>query len=205
MSDGSKSIVNCTRLNFRSMARDSDEAEQRLGDARHALQQNVTAGEQRDQQPLDHRVLADHHLRHALAHVRDELDRPPRLPDWIGNREVSWPSLLLIHQVGTALRAVKYAPPRRRASATAHHARDVATPAAGDPYGPQTVAARGSLHTRPISRVLQSRSRKSMRTLRHSRHPAEVSNFRGAVTAGILKTALRSATTRVIVPASSST
>ena len=32
---------------------------QRLGEAGHALEQQVAAGEQRDEDPLEHRVLAD--------------------------------------------------------------------------------------------------------------------------------------------------
>ena len=51
-----------------------DRDQQRLGQARHALKQQVPAGEQRDQQPLDDHVLADDHGPHSLAHRADELE-----------------------------------------------------------------------------------------------------------------------------------
>ena len=48
---------------------------QRLGEARHALEEEVAAGEQRDEDPLEHRVLADDH---APDLVEDGLaGRPP--------------------------------------------------------------------------------------------------------------------------------
>ena len=46
--------------------------EKRLGQARHALQQQMSAGEQRDQQPLDDCVLSDDNLRDAFANSIDE-------------------------------------------------------------------------------------------------------------------------------------
>ena len=49
---------------------------QRLGQAGHALEQHVAAGEQRDEQPLEHRVLADDD---ALDLVEDLLERLARL------------------------------------------------------------------------------------------------------------------------------
>ena len=49
---------------------------QRLGQARHALEQHVAAGQQRDEQALEHRVLADDD---ALALVQRRLERAARL------------------------------------------------------------------------------------------------------------------------------
>ena len=51
--------MNCTRLNVPPTTSASVLHRQRLGQAGHALQQHVAAGEQADQQPLEHRVLAD--------------------------------------------------------------------------------------------------------------------------------------------------
>ena len=48
--------------------------QQRLGQARHALKQQVAAGEKCDEQPLDHHVLAHYHRPHALADRADELE-----------------------------------------------------------------------------------------------------------------------------------
>ncbi len=48
--------------------------QQGLGQARHALEQQVPAGEQCDQEPLDHHVLADHDRPDALAHLPDEFE-----------------------------------------------------------------------------------------------------------------------------------
>ena len=45
-----------------------------LGQARHALEQQVPAGEQRDQESLDDHVLADDDRPHALAHLPDEFE-----------------------------------------------------------------------------------------------------------------------------------
>ena len=47
--------------------------EQRLGEAGHALQQQVAAGEQRDHHALDDDILADDDLGDALADAGDEL------------------------------------------------------------------------------------------------------------------------------------
>lgn len=49
--------------------------QQRLGQAGHALKQQVAAREKCDQQPLDHHVLADDHCPDALAHRADEFER----------------------------------------------------------------------------------------------------------------------------------
>ena len=54
------------RLNDRFSARRQRADHQRLGQARHAFQQAVPAAEQRDQQLLDHLVLADDHLGELL-------------------------------------------------------------------------------------------------------------------------------------------
>ena len=64
---------------------------QRLGQAGHALEQHVAAGEQADQQPLEHRVLADD----------DALDLVQRLARARarGSSWVSWGGLGgLVHQ-----------------------------------------------------------------------------------------------------------
>ena len=74
MSDGSRSIVNWMRAKARSIVLRQRGDEQRLGQPGHALQQQVPAGEQRDQQPLDDDVLADDDRADALAHVLDELN-----------------------------------------------------------------------------------------------------------------------------------
>ena len=61
--------------------------EQRFRQPRHPLQKQMSAREQRDEQPLDHRILPDDHLRHALTHRIDEPNRGEsvhgagRLPD----------------------------------------------------------------------------------------------------------------------------
>ena len=52
-----------------------DRDQQGLGQPGHALKQQVAAGEQGDQQPLDDHVLADDHGPHALADRADELER----------------------------------------------------------------------------------------------------------------------------------
>jgi hypothetical protein len=44
---------------------------QRLGDARHALEQHVPAAEQRGHQARQRAVLADHDLGHLVAHRQD--------------------------------------------------------------------------------------------------------------------------------------
>jgi hypothetical protein len=50
--------------------------QQRLGQARHALQHQVAAGEQRDQDAFHHGVLADDHFGHAAADVVAEAIGP---------------------------------------------------------------------------------------------------------------------------------
>ena len=67
MSAGIRSGVNWMRLNDR-FERAAERADhQRLGQARHAFQQAMAAAEQRDQQLLDHLVLADDDLGQLLA------------------------------------------------------------------------------------------------------------------------------------------
>ena len=75
MSEGSRSTVNWMRAKWRSIVLDRTATKQRLGQARHALKQQVAAGEEGDQQPLDDHVLADHHGPHPLADRADELER----------------------------------------------------------------------------------------------------------------------------------
>ncbi len=57
MSAGSRSGVNWMRWKLASMAPGQGAHRQRLGQARHALEQHVAAGEQPQQQPLQHRPL----------------------------------------------------------------------------------------------------------------------------------------------------
>ncbi len=51
-----------------------DRDQERLRQARNALKQQVAAGKQRHQEPLDNDVLTDHHGPDALAHRTDELE-----------------------------------------------------------------------------------------------------------------------------------
>ncbi len=60
MSAGSRSGVNWMRLNVVCDRLGERAHGERLREARHALEQHVAAGEQRDEQALDHVVLADH-------------------------------------------------------------------------------------------------------------------------------------------------
>jgi hypothetical protein len=46
---------------------------ERLGEPRYALEQHVAAGEDADQQAVDHVVLADNAPRYLAGHVLDEL------------------------------------------------------------------------------------------------------------------------------------
>ena len=63
-----RSGVNCTRLVSTSSAAAEGAHEQRLRDAGHALEQDVPAAEQGDEQPGDGGVLADDGLAHLGAH-----------------------------------------------------------------------------------------------------------------------------------------
>ncbi len=58
-SAGSRSGVNWMRWNFAETVSHSVRDGQRLGEAGHAFEQHVAAGQQADQQPLDHVLLAD--------------------------------------------------------------------------------------------------------------------------------------------------
>ena len=62
MSAGIRSGVNWMRLNLQRQRIGQRADHQRLGQARHAHQQAVPAGEHGDQQLLDHLLLADDHL-----------------------------------------------------------------------------------------------------------------------------------------------
>ena len=77
MSAGIRSGVNWIRLNDRSRICATRLDQQRLGQARHAGDQAVPAGEQRHQHLVDDRVLADDDLadlaEDALAAVRHAL------------------------------------------------------------------------------------------------------------------------------------
>ena len=66
MSDGIMSGVNWMRRNDRLKIRATVRDEQRLGQPRHADQQDVAPGEQPDQELLDDLALADHDLADLL-------------------------------------------------------------------------------------------------------------------------------------------
>ena len=59
---------------------------QRLGEAGHALEQHVAAGQQRDEQPLEHRVLADDDALDLVQRLLERLTRraPVVLVGWRG-------------------------------------------------------------------------------------------------------------------------
>ena len=61
-SAGSMSGVNCRRENFTFRQCGQRFDGERLGQARHAFEQDVAVGEQADDQPLDQIVLADDDL-----------------------------------------------------------------------------------------------------------------------------------------------
>ena len=103
MSAGIRSGVNWMRWNFRWNICAIDAHEQRLGQARRAGDQAVPAGEQRDQQLLDHLLLADDHLLElggdpaaALPNLLDELLFHLR------KYQAEWPRVLLIEFVSTS-------------------------------------------------------------------------------------------------------
>ena len=75
-SAGTRSGVNWTRLEGAAEHLRERLDGQRLGEAGHALEQHVAAGEQRDEQALEHRVLADDD---ALDLVQRLLERVARL------------------------------------------------------------------------------------------------------------------------------
>ena len=67
MSDGIRSGVNWMRLNSSDRASASVRTIKRLGQPRHADQQAVAAGEDGDQQLLDHLLLADDDLAQLVS------------------------------------------------------------------------------------------------------------------------------------------
>ena len=75
MSEGSRSTVNWMRAKWRSIVLDRTATSSVLARPGTPCKQQVAAGEQRDQEPLDDHVLADHHGPHALPHRADELER----------------------------------------------------------------------------------------------------------------------------------
>ena len=66
MSAGIRSGVNWMRLKLRFSVRLKRADHQRFGQPRHAFQQAMSPAEQRNQQLLDHFVLADDHLAELL-------------------------------------------------------------------------------------------------------------------------------------------
>ena len=73
MSEGIRSGVNWMRLNVRFSTSASVRDEQRLGQAGHADEEAVAAGEEGDQELVDHVALPDH----ALLNLLDD-GRPAR-------------------------------------------------------------------------------------------------------------------------------
>jgi hypothetical protein len=71
MSDGNRSGVNWMRESCASrfFCQTLDGA--RLGEARQALDQKMTVGDEAEDQALDHRLLADDRLRHARFQRQD--------------------------------------------------------------------------------------------------------------------------------------
>ena len=90
---------------------------QRLGEAGHALEQHVAAGEQRDEQALEHRVLADDD---ALALVQRRLERAAHLGGGIdfgglghgGSFQSTRPNMRMEERADMAISAS--APPAKR-------------------------------------------------------------------------------------------
>ena len=72
MSAGSKSMVNWTRPNCRLTALAKALTSSVFGEARHALQEQVPAGEKGDQDAFDDDVLADDDLGNEAAHRGDQ-------------------------------------------------------------------------------------------------------------------------------------
>ena len=66
--------MNCTRLEAAAEHLRERPDRQRLGEAGNALEQHVAAGEQRDEHPLEHRVLADDDALHLVERL---LERRP--------------------------------------------------------------------------------------------------------------------------------
>ena len=69
MSDGIRSGVNCTRLVSSPITMPKRVHQLGLGQARHADQKAMAAGQQGDQGLLDHLVLAEDHRVQAGAHL----------------------------------------------------------------------------------------------------------------------------------------
>ena len=93
-SDGTRSGVNCTRRNCPAEHLGQRLDGQRLGQAGHALEQHVAAGQQRDEQALEHRVLADDH---PLELIQRVLEARARVLDDLG-------PVLVHHRLGVARR-----------------------------------------------------------------------------------------------------
>ena len=72
MSDGIRSGVNWMRLNLRCTASRQRLDQQRLRQPRHAAQQHVTAGEERHENFLDDRLLADDRVAELVPQTRRE-------------------------------------------------------------------------------------------------------------------------------------
>ena len=75
MSDGIRSGVNWMRLKLEVERLGDGLDHQRLGQAGHADQQGVAAGEDGGEDPVHHLVLADDPLRHLGAEAGDGLDQ----------------------------------------------------------------------------------------------------------------------------------
>ena len=78
MSLGIRSGVNWMRLKRSDIVLRQGPDHQRLGQAGHADQEAVAAGEDRDQELVDDLVLADDHLRHLVLERAEGLDEALR-------------------------------------------------------------------------------------------------------------------------------
>ena len=76
--------------------------QQRLAQAGHAFEQDVAAGEQRGEQPLDDRVLADDHPLQLIERAFEPGARIPRSLAWI--RDWRWIRHIRINAVQGPLR-----------------------------------------------------------------------------------------------------
>ena len=79
MSEGSRSIVNWIRAKSRSTVLRDRRHQEGLGEAWDALQQEVSPGQERDEDPLHHHLLADDHPADALLDLAQEAGRIVKL------------------------------------------------------------------------------------------------------------------------------
>ena len=102
-SAGTRSGVNWMRLKLPCIALGQGRYRQGLGQARHAFDQKMAAGQQRHQHPLQEMILADHDLLHFVKKMLQPLMRAaplpnPSLQDYNGFS----PTALAAFSIGTA-------------------------------------------------------------------------------------------------------